>query len=141
MKGSITNVGYRIISIRYECNVIHYSYHRFIYESHHGLIPDGYVVDHTDDNKLNNNIENLQIITQSQNLKKNYIKKSRVARPVRAICLNTGLINDFRSQKFAGKVLDVNMSSIKRVCENIQNTATSKTTGYQYYFHYLVLQQ
>ena len=136
-KGAINNSGYRLTAIRYNGNTIYYSYHRFIYECNHGIIPNEYVIDHIDNNKLNNDIDNLQILTQHQNLKKNYIQRSYVAKPVRAICLETGFIEDFRSQSFAGKSLNINPSSIKFVCDNIRNTAISKSTGYRYYFHYL----
>ena len=136
-KGAINNSGYRLTAIRYNGNTIHYYYHRFIYECNHGVIPGGYVVDHIDNNKMNNNIDNLQIITSSQNSKKNYIQRSRVAKPVRAICLETGFIEDFRSQSLAAKILNINTRSVKFVCDGITNTAISKTTGYRYYFHYL----
>ena len=136
-KGAINNSGYRLTAIRYNGNTIHYLYHRFIYECNHGVIPDGYVVDHIDNNKMNNNIENLQVITQCQNLKKNYIQKSRVAIPVRAICLETGFIQDFKSMTFAGKILNINRRSIQFVCDGITNTSISKSTGLHYYFHYL----
>ena len=136
-KGAITKLGYRRTSIIYEGFIISYSYHRFIYECFHGVIPGGYIVDHIDNNKMNNDINNLQIITQSENIKKNYTQRSRVARPVRSICIETLFIEDFKSQYLAAKSLNINHPSIKRVCDGIQNTAISKTTGYRYYFHYL----
>lgn len=36
-----------------------------------GDIPAGYVVDHIDNNSLNNNLDNLQLLTRGQNIKKN----------------------------------------------------------------------
>ena len=41
--------------------------HRLVYESHFGTIAEGMQVDHIDNNKQNNNIENLRLVTQSQN--------------------------------------------------------------------------
>ena len=136
-KGAINNSGYRLTAIRYNGNTIYYSYHRFIYECNHGIIPIGYVVDHIDNTKLNNDINNLQIITPSQNNKKNHMRKSTVARPIRSICIETLFIQDFISMTLAGYVLGINRRSIKFVCDNIYNTSTSKSTGLHYYFHYL----
>ena len=41
--------------------------HRVIWEMHNGPIPDGLVIDHIDRNPRNNSIENLRVVTQSQN--------------------------------------------------------------------------
>jgi len=52
--------------------------HRMIYTYHNGLIPKGLVIDHIDGNGLNNNIDNLQAITQSENLLKSKLEKTNV---------------------------------------------------------------
>jgi len=44
--------------------------HTLVYEHFKGDIPIGYIVDHIDENKSNNHITNLQILTQSENIKK-----------------------------------------------------------------------
>lgn len=45
---------------------------RLIYVWFKGDIPDGYVVDHIDNNSFNNHPENLQLLTIEDNLKKRY---------------------------------------------------------------------
>lgn len=45
--------------------------HQFTWEYCKGLIPDGYVIDHVTDNKKNNRLSNLPLITEEQNCKKN----------------------------------------------------------------------
>ena len=45
---------------------------RLVYVWHKGDIPDGYVVDHIDNDSFNNNIDNLQILTVEENLAKRY---------------------------------------------------------------------
>ena len=39
--------------------------HRMVYEYYNGKIPSGYVIHHIDENKLNNDISNLQLISDS----------------------------------------------------------------------------
>lgn len=47
------------------------SYPRYLYEQHHNCtITAGYEVDHKDDNPDNNCIDNLQLLTKAENLKK-----------------------------------------------------------------------
>lgn len=41
--------------------------HRIVYLTWHGEIPDGLRVDHIDDNKLNNHLDNLQLLTPREN--------------------------------------------------------------------------
>ena len=42
--------------------------HRVVYAWFHGEVPEGMVVDHIDNNKKNNNINNLQLLTPHENL-------------------------------------------------------------------------
>jgi hypothetical protein len=44
--------------------------HTLVYEHFLGNIQEGYIIDHIDENKSNNHISNLQIMTHSENLKK-----------------------------------------------------------------------
>jgi hypothetical protein len=56
---------YRITSVK-EGN-LNKLLHRLIFEdSHQTKIPDGYIIHHEDGDKLNNNIENLVLMTKSQ---------------------------------------------------------------------------
>ena len=40
--------------------------HRLIWEDHNGPIPEGYVIHHIDENKLNNDISNLELMLWSE---------------------------------------------------------------------------
>ena len=42
--------------------------HRLIYETHIGKIKNGYEIDHIDGNKHNNKIDNLRLVTRSENM-------------------------------------------------------------------------
>lgn len=43
--------------------------HRIVWMLHHGVIPEGKVIDHIDRDKLNNTIENLRLVSHSDNYK------------------------------------------------------------------------
>lgn len=44
------------------------SAHRIVWEGFNGRIPDGYMIDHINRNKQDNRIENLRMVTRSQNV-------------------------------------------------------------------------
>jgi len=44
-------------------------YHRWIWEELNGKIPEGYVIHHEDGDKMNNNIQNLEMIKNSEHTK------------------------------------------------------------------------
>lgn len=67
---SVHHTGYAVINVSLNKNKKQYRVHRFIYECIVGDIPKHLVVDHIDNNKLNNCIENLQLLTSKQNTQK-----------------------------------------------------------------------
>lgn len=46
--------------------------HRIVYESFNGKIPNGYDINHKDGKKDNNKLENLEIMTRSENIKHSF---------------------------------------------------------------------
>lgn len=42
--------------------------HRAVWESFNGSVPEGYEINHKDENRQNNNIENLELLTHLENL-------------------------------------------------------------------------
>jgi hypothetical protein len=49
--------------------------HRIIYQTLVGDIPNGYEIDHIDNDRQNNSIDNLRIVTHSQNMLKAFARK------------------------------------------------------------------
>ncbi len=49
--------------------------HRDVWEFHNGLIPDGYVVHHKDEDKSNNRIENLELMSAQAHGRKHAIER------------------------------------------------------------------
>ena len=93
------------------------------------------VVDHINNIKTDNRLENLQLITYSQNMKKEH-KKGKNLPPirVRAININSGESFDYHSIYECSKRLDINDSSIAHVLKGIYKTATSKLDKNKYKF-------
>ena len=125
--GRLGNVGYLKICV---CD------RGFIFECFHGKINDvKLVVDHINSIKTDNRLENLQLLTQSQNMKKEHRKGVNVLPiRVRAININSGESFDYNSISKCGRGLDINRASICRVLNGITKTATSKIDKNKYYF-------
>ena len=71
MKGSKHATGYMKCCVRkYGGKQKTYFIHRFVWECFNGDIPVGKVIDHMNDDKEDNRLCNLQLMTKQQNCKK-----------------------------------------------------------------------
>lgn len=61
--------GYRMSALTMDKKRYDFYLHHYIYQRFNGNIPSGMVIDHIDRNPLNNKIENLRIVTISDNNK------------------------------------------------------------------------
>ena len=59
--------GYYLIQLYKNSKPKGFLLHRLIYEAHFGSIPEGLCIDHIDNNRQNNNIENLRLANRSEN--------------------------------------------------------------------------
>ena len=66
LKGTEVN-GYRVVSIRNGATKLQCRVHRIIWISQNGILPEGYCIDHINNNKQDNRIENLQLLTNAEN--------------------------------------------------------------------------
>ena len=134
--GRLTNTGYILITVYDQSIKKGYLKHRFIFECFHGKINDAkLVVDHINNIKTDNRLENLQLLTPSQNLKKEHRKGENLpAIRVRAININTSESSDYDSITKCGKGLDIHIDSIRSVLNGRQKTATSKIDKNKYKF-------
>lgn len=74
-----TSNGYLKCSLR----GISYYVHRIIWELHHGEIPSGLQIDHKDRNPTNNRIENLRLVTPSENVLNTADRPSKFGRGIK----------------------------------------------------------
>ena len=134
--GYLTKSGYIRIGVRDQGIMKQYFKHRFIFECFHGKINDAkLVVDHINNIHTDNRLENLQLITHSQNMKKEHRKgENRPPIRVRAININSGESFDYDSLSKCSKGLHINPGSIRFVLNGINKTATSKIDKNKYNF-------
>ena len=110
-----------------------YYIHRFEWECVKGDIPEGFVIDHIDSVKTNNKIENLQLLTVSENVRKGNNK------PIKSFNIKNNKQKKYESITSASLELDISFSIISNICRkvNYYKTVISKKDGDRYTFEFL----
>lgn len=67
LKSKLLRNGYWITVAQYNKKNYYFMEHRVIWVWHNGAIPEGLVINHKDYNRGNNNIDNLELMTQKEN--------------------------------------------------------------------------
>lgn len=100
--------------------------HRLQWMKYHGDIPKGYVIHHKDGNKLNWNIDNLELLSRSQHIKehKNSVHRSGV----KVIARKNEVELYFNTIEEAAQFCGTYTCSIQRVFKGKQN----KANGWQF---------
>lgn len=109
-----------------------YKFHRFVWECFHGIIPDNKVIDYINDNREDNRLCNLQIMTKQENCKKSAKKRDYAfavnnhenKRCIKATNQTTQTVVYFKSMYAAQKELSINDGIVKMVCEGINRCKT-----------------
>lgn len=99
--------------------------HRLVWEEHFGNIPKGYVIHHKDGNKLNWNINNLELLSRSQHIKehKNIVHR----KGIKVIANKNGVNFYFNSIEEASIFCGTYTSNIQRIFKKKQKTANGYT--------------
>lgn len=129
-----SNTGYPTIYIDGK-NVL---LHRYVWEKHHGTIPDGFEIHHKDKNRHNYDLSNLEMVCAVEHHRQHAVegllgrgnkgkRKDHVSgfcgqrRPVTAF--NAVETVEFESISHASRTLDVRPSDISRVLRGERKTA------------------
>lgn len=76
LKQGIKKAGYHIVVLSKKGKLKQFTVHRLVAEAFFNMIPKNLVVDHIDGNKSNNHLYNLQLITQTENVRKTWVGKT-----------------------------------------------------------------
>lgn len=129
--GSKVGRGYKIVSLSKNGKIKNFLIHRLVYKAFVGNIPQGLQVDHVSNNKTDNRLQNLQLLTPSENCKKKYIdnpnyKNSGGLPKKKIICLNNNQIYESISQ--ASRRLNLSCGNIHKALKG----KIKKTGGYTF---------
>ena len=82
-------IGYYQIKLRRNKKRYPVYVHRLVWETFNGPIPEGYEINHIDHDKSNNTLENLELVTHRDNLKKAVQKWGYFGSMNRPKCMST----------------------------------------------------
>lgn len=125
LSGSLTS-GYLKVRLSNQGKVKDYMVHRLVFCCFNNIkeIPDGYIIDHIDANKTNNKLNNLRMITLSENvLASLYDQKTNLScKEVGQYTLDGKFLQKFSSCAEAARILKLDSSTISKVCRGINKT-------------------
>ena len=111
---------------------LRYYIHRYVFETFNGEIPLDKQVDHIDNDKSNNQIINLQLLTPLENMRKNHFKKK-----VFSFNIETKEKKIFDSLSQVAEYHQINISTVSANCREKNEITKSKRDGQRYKFSYL----
>ena len=92
--------------------------HRVEWEKYNGVIPDGYIIHHRDGNKMNWKIDNLQMLSRCEHIKKHAKKVHRKGIPI--IAMKDKTVMTFGSIEDAAHYCGTYESCIHRILRGKQ---------------------
>ena len=148
MKGNLNYYGYLKVCVRKHCGKYKTMLsHRFIWECFNGIIPEGKVIDHINNEKQDNHLFNLQLLTQQQNCKKSAnnrdysfaAKNHENVKCVKATNVTTNEVLYFHSLYAVQKHLQINAGCVRKICEGLykRKFGFSKMNSHKYEFKYI----
>lgn len=96
--------------------------HRLVWETFNKQVPDGYEINHIDENKENNRLENLVLVTHKENCNwgtRNIRQKEKVGKKIIQYTLDGKFVNEYQSAREIERKTGFNYNSILRCCRGI----------------------
>ena len=131
LKLKVSNSDYFMFILYKNGNKSYYYVHRFVYETFKGEIPKGMQTDHIDNNKKNNLINNLQLLSPRENQHKSNCKK------VISFNIETKEEKIFDSFNKAAEFYQIHKSTVSKNCQKKNKITKSKKDGKKFQFFYL----
>ena len=135
LKKNLTDKGYYLFKVNDKKLIKpkNYYIHRFEWECVRGVIPEGFVIDHIDSVRINNKIENLQLLTLVENVRKGNSK------PITSFNIKNNKQKKYDSIVSASLELNISVTIISNICRKVKyyKTVISKKDGDRYRFEFL----
>ena len=127
---SIKNDGYGVYYLYLNKKRLGILAHRIIYETFNEFIPDNMQINHIDGNKLNNKLENLELVTRSENMVHSFYVLKHNVKSVCQCDLQGHILYTYQSIKEAARITGFNDSAIVQACKGKIKTYKGYTWKY-----------
>ena len=107
--------------------------HRLVWEGFNGKIPEGMQVNHIDEDKTNNSLDNINLMTPKQNVNwgtGNERRSKSLSKPIIQYSINGKKLAEFDSLSDASNQLNINIGNITSTLKGKRKTAG----GYKWKF-------
>lgn len=123
---TINSRGYLLFTPSVKRNKKNYPVHIAVWEAFNGPVPNGYDVHHINNNRTDNRLENLQLLTKEEHQKLHGKDKVEImrklgkdgAKSVVQYTLDNKFIAEYKSIKDASLATGINSSNISACCRN-----------------------
>lgn len=114
--------------------------HRIVWVTFNGRIPEGYEINHIDENPSNNRLDNLELVTHKENMNwgtrnqrvSKKMTNGKLSKPVSQYDLNGKLIATFPSSMEIQRLFNYNHSNIEKCCNHIKHYNTAYGYKWEY---------
>ena len=123
LKPAISNKGYYLVSLSRNCKQHTYTIHKLVMEHFDRCAFDYEVINHKDHDKLNNNIDNLEYITQKENCIKSVEFGNTKTKPIIQYNLSNDFIKTYQSIIEAHRQTKISLGDICKCCQGKRKSA------------------
>lgn len=132
LKPGMSRDGYLHVVLSKDNKQTTFNVHRLVYETFNGKIPEGMQVNHIDEDKTNNSIENLNVMTFKENINwgtgnerraKSMINHKSLSKPIIQYSLNGDKLAEFEGTHDAARKLNINPGNINNALKGRIKTA------------------